>query len=158
MPANTTSWPKGKSGNPKGCPPGSRGLERLIGGIPVGELSLQETEVRERFRILNEIYNWFHVAYSQVGFPDFLLLNGENEAIRAEVETESRMFVAHGHDVDGCDLIICWRHNWTDCPLPVLTLSVEWVNYLQMRRVKTLAISKFLDVPAAPRQLKLVDE
>ena len=24
---------------------------------------------------------------------------------------------------DGCDLIVCWRHNWPECPLEVLELS-----------------------------------
>jgi len=27
------------------------------------------------------------------------------------------------HDVDGCDLIVCWSHNWPDCPLEVLALE-----------------------------------
>jgi hypothetical protein len=24
--------------------------------------------------------------------------------------------MAHGHDPKGCDIIVCWRHNWKKCP------------------------------------------
>jgi hypothetical protein len=36
--------------------------------------------------------------------------------VRIEFEFESKNFHEHGHPVDGCDLIVCWRHNWPDCP------------------------------------------
>jgi hypothetical protein len=26
------------------------------------------------------------------------------------------------HDPKGCDLIVCWEHNWPECPLEVLEL------------------------------------
>jgi hypothetical protein len=26
------------------------------------------------------------------------------------------------HDPSKCDLIVCWRHNWPECPLEVLEL------------------------------------
>jgi hypothetical protein len=26
-------------------------------------------------------------------------------------------------DVNGCDMIICWKHNWPECPLEVVELS-----------------------------------
>ncbi len=42
---------------------------------------------------------------------------------RIEFELESRSFVAHGHDPDACDLIVCWEHNWPDCPVEVLELK-----------------------------------
>jgi hypothetical protein len=30
----------------------------------------------------------------------------------------------HGHRIDDCDLIICWKHNWEEgCPVEVLELS-----------------------------------
>jgi len=29
---------------------------------------------------------------------------------------ESRTFRDHGHPEDGCDIIVCWRHNWPGCP------------------------------------------
>jgi hypothetical protein len=27
------------------------------------------------------------------------------------------------HEARDCDLIVCWKHNWEDCPLEVLELS-----------------------------------
>lgn len=40
-----------------------------------------------------------------------------------EFELTSADFKRHGHPSDGCDLIVCWEHNWPDCPLPVLELK-----------------------------------
>jgi hypothetical protein len=28
----------------------------------------------------------------------------------------------HGHDPAGCDLIVCWQHDWPDSPLEVIEL------------------------------------
>jgi hypothetical protein len=43
--------------------------------------------------------------------------------VRIEFERDSRSFQRHGHDPAGCDLIVCWEHNWPDCPLEVLELK-----------------------------------
>ncbi len=47
--------------------------------------------------------------------------------LRIEFEYESRNFRDHGHPPDGCDMIVCWVHNWADCPpgLKVVALSEE---------------------------------
>lgn len=45
------------------------------------------------------------------------------EPVRIEFEYRSRTFFYHGHDVEGCDVIICWQHDWPDCPLEVLALE-----------------------------------
>jgi hypothetical protein len=42
------------------------------------------------------------------------------QRVRIEFEHHSRTFRDHGHDPSGCDLIVCWEHNWPECPLPVL--------------------------------------
>ncbi len=39
-----------------------------------------------------------------------------------EYEFSSRDFRKHRHDPQGCDLIVCWEHNWPDCPVDVLEL------------------------------------
>lgn len=44
------------------------------------------------------------------------------QRVRIEFEHRSRTFRDHGHDPSGCDLIVCWEHNWPECPLPVLEL------------------------------------
>jgi HNH endonuclease len=62
----------------------------------------------------------------QPEFPDCEAIRrvGEDRSqlVRIEFEYESRNFLKHMHDASGCDLIICWRHNWPECPLEVLEL------------------------------------
>ncbi len=45
--------------------------------------------------------------------------------VRIEFELKSRNFREHGHDPGACDLIVCWEHNWPECPLEVLELRSE---------------------------------
>lgn len=34
----------------------------------------------------------------------------------------SRSFRNHGHDPAGCELVVCWEHDWPECPIEVLEL------------------------------------
>ena len=63
------------------------------------------------------------VAKRRLG-PDIL------QTVRIEFEYESRNFRQHRHPVDGCDYIVCWAHNWPDCPagLKVIALREEVVR------------------------------
>ena len=82
---------------------------------------LYEVAVREIFALHAEELG-YTILKSMIGFPDYILeLKGE--VIRAEAELRSSNFKKHKHDPDGCDLIICWKHDWKDCPLPVLALE-----------------------------------
>jgi hypothetical protein len=69
----------------------------------------------------------FSITRIQTAFPDCEALRetGPNRwrRVRIEFEYESRNFLTHMHAVDGCDLIVCWTHNWPDCPLEVLALE-----------------------------------
>jgi len=49
--------------------------------------------------------------------------DGKWRRLRIEFEFESRNFLIHGHNANDCDLIVCWRHNWKECPLHVIELS-----------------------------------
>jgi hypothetical protein len=40
-----------------------------------------------------------------------------------EYEFSSLDFKKHRHDPSGCHLIVCWEHNWPECPVEVLELS-----------------------------------
>jgi hypothetical protein len=44
------------------------------------------------------------------------------QKLRIEFEFESRNFQVHQHAPRDCDMIVCWKHNWDDCPLEVLEL------------------------------------
>jgi Homing endonuclease associated repeat len=76
----------------------------------------------------------FVVTRVQSEFPDCEALRriGEErwQRLRIEFEYESRNFLRHMHDPNECDLIICWEHNWPECPLEVLELR-KVVSYQQ---------------------------
>jgi len=71
----------------------------------------------------------FRVLSIQQDFPDceamYEVRPGIWQRVRIEFEYESRNFHRHRHHPDGCDIIVCWRHNWKDCPphLEVIELS-----------------------------------
>jgi hypothetical protein len=68
----------------------------------------------------------FMVLRIQTEFPDCeairLVAPGRYQRVRIEFEYESRNFLRHMHDAEECDLIVCWEHNWRECPLEVVEL------------------------------------
>jgi hypothetical protein len=70
----------------------------------------------------------FIVEAVHASFPDCeakRCIDGRNERwqrVRIEFEFRSRNFRDHGHSSAGCDLIVCWEHNWPECPLEVVEL------------------------------------
>lgn len=71
----------------------------------------------------------FVVERLQAEFPDCEAMRemekGRWQRVAIEFEYESRSFVKHQHPVAGCDVIVCWVHNWPECPerLEVIELS-----------------------------------
>ena len=69
----------------------------------------------------------FIVHRLQARFPDCIAMRemapGQWQRVRIEFELESRNFLKHRHRADRCDLIVCWRHNWKECPLEVIELE-----------------------------------
>jgi hypothetical protein len=68
----------------------------------------------------------FMVTLVQAEFPDCEALREVGprrwQRVNIEFEYESRNFLRHGHEVSGCDMIVCWIHNWPECPLEVVEL------------------------------------
>jgi hypothetical protein len=68
------------------------------------------------------------------GFPDCEAkrrIKSQSEAwerVRIEFEYQSKNFIDHGHDPEQCDIIVCWEHDWPECPIEVLDLSVAIKN------------------------------
>lgn len=69
----------------------------------------------------------FVVTRLQQEFPDCEALRqvepGRWQRVQIEFEFASRNFLLHGHRAEDCDLIVCWEHNWTECPLEVVELK-----------------------------------
>jgi hypothetical protein len=70
----------------------------------------------------------FRIERLQAAFPDCKakreVVPGKWEDVLIEFEFESRNFKEHRHDPMGCDVIVCWRHNWPDCP--------EWLEVIEL--------------------------
>jgi hypothetical protein len=71
----------------------------------------------------------YMIEAAQKGFPDCEAMRQVAperwQRVHIEFEFESRNFRDHGHPASGCDAIVCWRHNWDECPenIEVVELS-----------------------------------
>jgi hypothetical protein len=72
----------------------------------------------------------FAVKRWQAAFPDCVavreMAKGQWQDQNVEVEFESKNFLKHGHDPKKCDVIVCWVHNWPECP--------EWIEVVELRK------------------------
>ncbi|SRR6266481_304880 len=71
----------------------------------------------------------FQVESLQGNFPDCEARRevqpGRWQRQRIEFEYESKNFERHGHDPRQCDVIVCWRHNWKECPEGLEVVELE---------------------------------
>lgn len=69
----------------------------------------------------------FMVEAVHAAFPDCEAKRhiGENryQRVRIKFEYNSGSFISNGYDPAGADMIVCWIHDWDDCPLEVLELK-----------------------------------
>src|SRR5574341_2004066 len=81
----------------------------------------------------------YMVEVVQAGFPDCEAKRqvGPNkwQPVRIEFEFQSKDFREHGHREDGCDVIVCWHHNWSECPAHLEVVELKSV-------IKSLAKSE----------------
>jgi hypothetical protein len=116
-PSNQATWQKG-SGPMFGQPIDFRGLRHA----PVNEQGV--------------IFLFGMVAYElgfivesvQAGYPNCEAKRCVDrktqrwQRVRIEFEFCSSNFAQHGLDLAGCDVIVCWEHDWLQCPLEVVEL------------------------------------
>jgi hypothetical protein len=127
--------------NPKGCRlpsgqarhalqhwPGKKGhvtlRDRATYGNPMDFRGMRHEPTNEQgvvllFGMLAKELGYL-VEAVQTGFPDCEAMRQITperwQRVRIEFEFESRNFRDHGHSSAGCDVIVCWRHNWEECP------------------------------------------
>ncbi len=128
--------PGAKSRGPLGKRrPRLRRAGRPIYGLPLNLPGLGYAPVTESGVIfLFGILAWrlgFQIEAIRPAFPDCeakrQVAPGVWQDVAIEFEYESRSFRDHGHPADGCDIIVCWTHNWPECPrtIEVIALSRE---------------------------------
>ncbi len=112
---------------------GPAGIEegRAVFGPPLVGLPMVMAPTNEDG--VNFLFGWmaqklgFLVLRMQSPFPDCIAMRRVDDEtwqlVVIELEYESRNFIAHGHDPSKVDLIVCWKHNWEDCPVEVVELS-----------------------------------
>ena len=109
--------------------------EPVMYGAPIGLAAMAHAPTNEGgvmflFGVLAERLG-FRVERIQTAYPDCEAKREVRpvvwERVRVEFEFESRNFKDHRHDARGCDVIVCWRHNWPECPkgIEVIELSRE---------------------------------
>ncbi len=133
---NATSWPaiqEQDNGDRKRYRKGGILRDRPVYGRPLPWPELAHEPVNE----LGVVFVFgmmarrlgFVVHRLQAGFPDCIAMRevapGMWQRVRIEFEFESRNFKKHKHRKDKCDVIVCWKHNWKECPLDVVELGKE---------------------------------
>jgi hypothetical protein len=108
---------------------------RVTYGNPLDFPTLRHEPVNEQGVVLLFGMVAKHLGYVvesvQAGFPDCEAKRQIGpkrwQRVNLEFEFESRNFRDHGHPLTGCDVIVCWHHNWPDCPahIEVLELSTS---------------------------------
>ncbi|HET9282607.1 MAG TPA: hypothetical protein VFR24_11660 [Candidatus Angelobacter sp.] len=97
----------------------------LLQGCPLVFAPTCEAGVLYLFGALSERLGFLALRI-QTGYPDCeamrVVAEDRLQRLRIEVEYQSRNFLKHLHEPTGCDMIVCWEHNWPECPVEVLEL------------------------------------
>ena len=133
--ASHLQGPQGRAETP-GMPSAMRSWPRILGDEPIyGEPLMHPPLSHGPTNESGVVFLFGTVAWElgfivqriQTGFPDCEAMRqiepGRWQRVRIEFEYESRNFLAHLHPTAKCDLIVCWSHNWQECPLEVLELK-----------------------------------
>ncbi len=87
---------------------------------------INEQGVIYLFSLVSEDLN-IRVESIQAGYPDCTGLkfkgNGRWERVRIEFEYKASNFIAHKHEPEGCDIIVCWTDDLTDLQRNIITSS-----------------------------------
>lgn len=77
-------------------------------------------------RVADDLH--MYIEEIKPGFPDCVArrFTGKGwERVLIEFEYSSSNFRQHKHDPNDCDIVVCWEHDWLDCPLEVIELRTE---------------------------------
>jgi len=83
-----------------------------------------------------------YIELIRTGYPDCIAKRfiGKDrwEEIRIEFEFKSSHFVRHKHKVEEVDMIVCWEHDWEECPKSIEVLElINEISKLENITVET---------------------
>ncbi|MCP8320021.1 MAG: hypothetical protein H3Z52_03630 [archaeon] len=107
-----------------------KGKERSIVGEAINFRGLVYAPVNEQgtvflFGKVIEDLNMY-LEEIRTAFPDAVGRRFDGKGwIRENIEFEfkSSDYKTHGHPIEGCDIVICWEHDWKECPIEVIELK-----------------------------------
>src|SRR3989441_2128708 len=72
----------------------------------------------------------FSIEAIRPGFPDALVVDyraNPNRGVKKSIEFEfaSSHFARQKHPVNGAQIIVCWVHDWTNCPKEIEVLELR---------------------------------
>jgi len=113
-----------------------RYTDRPVSGPPLDCYGMRHAPANEcgvvfLFGAIARRLNFLVDSFQTTAYPDCqarkMTAPGIWQAVRIEFEYESRNFHIHRHDPAQCDIIVCWKHNWPECPknIEVIALSDE---------------------------------
>lgn len=82
-----------------------------------------ETAVRCAFDKFHEKLGYPKILEARERFPDYILENDKGRKVRAEAKVWASGAMIYKNLTKKCDLVICWRDDWGNCPVPCLELS-----------------------------------
>ena len=103
-------------------------LLRLFAAILSSYAPTSEHDVEQMFGAIADELG-FEIIGNRNSFPDCearkkVKADRERwEKCLIEYEFSSQDYKKHKHPLGGCNLIVCWQHNWVDCPIEVLELQ-----------------------------------
>lgn len=72
-----------------------------------------------------------YVETIRPGYPDCIakryIGKGKWEELRIEYEFRSSDFSRHKHHSDDCDAIVCWMHDWDECPKKIEVIELQTI-------------------------------
>jgi hypothetical protein len=81
-----------------------------------------EAETIALYKLIQNRIGW-RIVHLQTAFPDAVIENLNGARLTIEFEHVASNFERHGHNSNGCDLVVCWRNDWPDALLPVWALE-----------------------------------
>ena len=89
---------------------------------------INELGVVYLFGVLHEAFD-FKIELIRARFPDCIarrkVSSDRWEEWRIEFEYNSKSFLSHKHDPAKVDMIICWKHDWPDCPTGIEVIELS---------------------------------